>query len=92
MPDSGREKMQLHLILTEDFLYQPVVISGGEHKQVVIRNLISLNIILRKIDKRGNLPAKGRENAISFVIGNKGYIGLGDDDYELMNDLWCFEP
>ncbi|MDD3080160.1 MAG: hypothetical protein PHH37_13830 [Paludibacter sp.] len=41
--------------------------------------------------RRGNL-AQGRENAICFVIKNKAYIGFGDNDEEVFNDLWCIEP
>lgn len=41
---------------------------------------------------RGNIPASGRENAIVFIIEGKVYIGFGDNDNSVLNDLWCFEP
>ena len=41
--------------------------------------------------ERGEIPY-GRENAIAFTIGNKAYIGLGENDNELFNDLWAFDP
>ncbi len=45
--------------------------------------------------ERGKLPASGRENAITFTIGNKAYIGFGDvgenESLEILNDLWSFE-
>ena len=41
---------------------------------------------------RGVLPGGGRENAISFVINGKGYIGFGENDEGVLNDLWSFEP
>jgi N-acetylneuraminic acid mutarotase len=66
---------------------------GGEHTGGHLKSdILEYNPLNNGWYKRGNLPAKGRENAITFVIGNKGYIGLGDDDFELMDDLWCFEP
>jgi N-acetylneuraminic acid mutarotase len=34
-----------------------------------------------------------RERAVSFAIGNRGYIGCGQDTAEAMNnDLWEFDP
>ncbi len=33
-----------------------------------------------------------RENAVSFVIGGKAYIGFGENDSTVLNDLWCFKP
>lgn len=41
---------------------------------------------------RGEIPGGPRENAVSFVIGNKTYIGFGENDEGVLNDLWCFEP
>ncbi len=41
---------------------------------------------------RGEIPGGPRENAVSFVIGNKAYIGFGENDEGVLNDLWCFEP
>jgi N-acetylneuraminic acid mutarotase len=40
--------------------------------------------------KRGFLPPSGRENAISFTINGKGYIGLGENDKEIFNDIYSF--
>ena len=42
--------------------------------------------------KRGNLPGDGRENAVSFSINGKGYIGFGGNDTQVFNDFWSFEP
>jgi N-acetylneuraminic acid mutarotase len=41
--------------------------------------------------RRGNIPNGNRENAVSFVIKNKAYIGFGEDNDKIFNDLWCFE-
>ena len=41
--------------------------------------------------ERGTLPKSGRENAISFTINNKGYIGLGENDAEILNDIYSFQ-
>jgi N-acetylneuraminic acid mutarotase len=92
MPDSGRENA-VALNVNRRLFVSTGRNFGGEHTGGHLKSdIIEYNPAKNRWHKRGNLPAKGRENAISFVIGNKGYIGLGDDDYELMNDLWCFEP
>ena len=40
--------------------------------------------------RRGVLPGGGRENAISFSINGIGYIGFGENDKGVLNDLWSF--
>jgi len=40
---------------------------------------------------RGNIPDGERENAVSFVIDGKAYIGFGENEKEVLNDLWSFE-
>jgi|GEM_PF-837079 Uncharacterized protein conserved in bacteria len=42
--------------------------------------------------QRGNIPNGERENAISFVINGRAYIGFGENDQAVLNDLWSFEP
>ena len=38
----------------------------------------------------GNLPSGGRMNHIAFSIGNKVYVGLGEnEDIEVCGDLYC---
>lgn len=41
---------------------------------------------------RGNIPTVGRENAISFTLNGTGYIGFGESDNMIFNDLWSFNP
>jgi N-acetylneuraminic acid mutarotase len=41
---------------------------------------------------RGNIPNGNRENAISFVINGIAYIGFGENDQTVLNDLWSFKP
>jgi N-acetylneuraminic acid mutarotase len=42
--------------------------------------------------KRGKLPTGGRENAIAFVLNHKAYIGFGENEGLIYNDLWSFNP
>ena len=41
---------------------------------------------------RGEIPGGARENAVCFVINGKGYIGQGENDTDIINDFWSFEP
>lgn len=41
---------------------------------------------------RGSLPASERENAISLTIGGKAFIGFGENETNVLNDFWSFEP
>lgn len=43
-------------------------------------------------NKRCSIAGSKRERSISFSIGNRGYIGLGQDTLNLMlNDLWEYD-
>lgn len=42
--------------------------------------------------RRGSMSGGKRQNAICFVINGTGYIGFGENDSEVLNDLWSFEP
>lgn len=41
--------------------------------------------------RRGLLPGGGRENAISFSINGTCYIGFGENEKGILNDLWSFK-
>ena len=43
-------------------------------------------------NNRGDIPGGARENAVCFVINGKGYIGQGENDTDIINDFWSFEP
>ena len=36
--------------------------------------------------------AKARNGAVGFAIGGKGYVGLGFDGTDCLNDFWCYDP
>jgi N-acetylneuraminic acid mutarotase len=43
--------------------------------------------------KRESVGGSKRERAVSFSIGNRGYVALGQDTNNLMlNDLWEYDP
>ena len=92
LPDNGRENA-VGLSIESRFF-----VSTGKHFGGTLTTMHFFDDIL-EFDatrnvwyNRGKLPAKGRENAVSFTINGKGYIGFGDNDNHVFNDLWSFEP
>ncbi len=39
-----------------------------------------------------NFPGLSRKGASVFVIGDNGYVGLGDEGWRFLNDLWQYNP
>ncbi|MBI3502490.1 MAG: gliding motility-associated C-terminal domain-containing protein [Bacteroidetes bacterium] len=42
--------------------------------------------------QKASLPAGGRFSAVAFTIGNKGYLGTGDDVFKTFDDFWEYDP
>ena len=42
--------------------------------------------------QKASFPGQGRWSAISFVIGSKAYVGLGDEDGAEYKDFWEYDP
>ena len=42
--------------------------------------------------QEANFGGTGRQGAVGFSIGNKGYIGTGYDGISLRNDFWEYDP
>lgn len=44
-------------------------------------------------DKRESVGGSKRERGIAFAIGNRGYVGLGQDTLnQMLNDFWEYDP
>ncbi len=92
MPDNGRQGAVSLCIKNRFFVssgrYFRGDQTGGHLKSDVLEYDATRNVWY----KRGDIPTDGRENAIAFTINGKGYIGLGENMNNALNDLWCFEP
>mgnify|MGYP001810071664 CR=1 FL=1 len=91
MPDNGRLNAVSLSIHNRFFVATGIHFGGtltGGHLKSDIMEYDALKDVWYK---RGNLPGK-RENAISFIIGDKAYIGFGENETTIYNDLWCFKP
>lgn len=42
--------------------------------------------------KRGDLPGDARQNATVFTIKGRGYIVMGENDTQCLQDVWSFKP
>lgn len=92
MPDNGRVNA-VSLNINHRFF-----VSSGRHwggnltGGHLISDIVEYDAARDVWYKRGNIPDGGRENAISFVINGKGYIGQGENDTQIFNDFWSFVP
>jgi len=92
MPDNGRENAVSLTINDRIFISTGRHFGGNLTGGEVRSDMLEYDIYHNVWYVRGSLPASGRENAISFTINGKGYIGFGENDSEILNDLWSFEP
>lgn len=92
MPDTGRENAT-SLTVDNRFFVSTGMYFGGTLTSGKLKSDIMEYDALRNVwYKRGNIPNGERENAISFTINGKGYIGFGENETTVLNDLWSFEP
>lgn len=92
MPDTGRCNAVAFVVNDRFFVstgrYFDGALTGGHLKNDLMEYLPETDTWKRHT----NLSAAPRENAITFVAGNKAFIGLGEDDSTIFNDLWSFTP
>jgi len=92
MPDNGREtSVSLDInnrILIATGRHFGGNLTGGH----IDSDILEYDLIKNVWYERGNIPNGGRENAIAFTINGKGYIGYGENDTQVLNDFYSFEP
>ncbi|MPN35571.1 hypothetical protein SDC9_183069 [bioreactor metagenome] len=92
MPDAGRINA-LSFSAENRFFVATGRHFAGEHTGGHLKSdLMEYNVSENHWTKVGDIPGGGRENAVSFVLQNKVYIGFGENEKEILNDLWYFEP
>ena len=92
MPDNGRVNAVSLNINNRFFVSTGRHWGGNLTGGHLISDIVEYDAIRDVWYERGNIPGGARENAISFVINGKGYIGLGENDTHIFNDFWSFEP
>lgn len=92
MPDAGRINA-LSFSADNRFFVATGRYFAGEHTGGHLKSdLLEYSATENHWTKVGDIPGGGRENAVSFILLNKVYIGFGENENEVMNDLWHFEP
>lgn len=92
MPDTGRINA-VAFALEHRFFVATGGYFAGEHTGAHLKSdLMEYHPTENNWSKVGYIPGGGRENAISFILSNKVYIGFGENYSTILNDLWCFEP
>ncbi|NDP21489.1 MAG: hypothetical protein GZ091_10465 [Paludibacter sp.] len=92
MPDNGRENGVSFTINNRYFVSTGRQFGGnmtGGHVKSDIKEYDATRDVWYE---RGSIPTDARENAIGFSINGKGYIGFGENDTQVLNDFWSFEP
>ncbi len=76
---------------------QGIFVMGGRHfggsltTGKVYDEVLEYNIDNDEWLLRGHLPSGARENAVAFSIGNRHFVGLGNDaDEQILNDLYAW--
>jgi len=92
MPDNGRENAVAFSINSRFFVSTGRQFGGNLTGGNVKSDLVEYDAVRNVWYERGNIPNGNRENAIAFVINGKGYVGFGENDSQVLNDFWSFEP
>ena len=92
MPDKGRENALSFSINNRFFVSTGRHWGGPQTGGGVLSDVMEYDAIRNVWYNRGDIPGGARENAVCFVINGKGYIGQGENDTDIINDFWSFEP
>lgn len=91
IPDKGRQNAVSLAVENHYFVstgrYFAGSLTGGHLKDDIIEYDPREDVWYR----RGTVPAEGRTNAVAFTIDGKGYIGFGENDKGILNDMWSFD-
>lgn len=92
MPDAGRETAVSFSLQHRFFVSTGRQFGGNFIGGFLKADIMEYDAIKNVWYNRGNVPNGGRENALVFILNDKAYIGFGENDNTVLNDLWSFEP
>lgn len=92
MPDNGRQNGEGLAINERYFVSTGRHFGGTQTGGLLLDDLMEYDSSKNVWYVRGTVPGGGRTNAVSFVLNGKGYVGFGENDSNILNDFWCFEP
>ncbi len=91
MPDGGRVNALSFAVGKRVFVATGRHFGGTETNGKLLPDIMEYDADKDVWYYRGMLES-GRENAIAFVLKGRVYIGMGENDSMVINDLWSFEP
>ena len=91
MPDGGRVNALSFAVGKRVFVATGRHFGGTETNGKLFPDIMEYDADKDVWYYRGQLET-GRENAIAFVLKGRVYIGMGENDSTVINDLWSFEP
>lgn len=90
LPDGGRQ-LGVAICVSDRFFVSTGRHFGGDVTDgFLFDDILEYDVSKDCWYRRGVLPGGGRENAIIFSINGTCYIGLGENDNGILNDLWSF--
>ena len=92
MPDRGRINALGFSVNSRFFVTTGRYWAGKNTGGHVRSDVMEFDAIRDKWFHMGNIPGGGRENALTFTINGKVYIGFGENDEGVLSDLWSCEP
>lgn len=91
MPDGGRVNALSFSVAQRVFVATGRHFGGTQTNGKLYSDVMEYDMQKDVWYRRGNLQQE-RENAVSFVLKGRVYIGMGENDSTVINDLWSFEP
>jgi N-acetylneuraminic acid mutarotase len=91
MPDDGRENGISLAIGNRYFVATGRHFGGDKTGGHVKSDIVEYDANKDVWYERGSMIVE-RENAICFIINGIAYIGLGENDKTILNDIWSFKP
>lgn len=92
MPDKGRYNAVAFSVGNRFFVATGRKFGGSLTDGIIYDDILEYDANKNGWYKRGKIPTGGRENAVAFVLNNKAYIGFGENEGLMYNDLWSFNP
>jgi len=65
---------------------------GAENGGRLLSDLLEYDPAENAWTRRGEYPGGAIQNAMVFTIRGRGYILMGENDFQRFPDLWSFKP
>lgn len=65
---------------------------GVTNNSIILNDFWEYDIATATWTQKPNFPGPERYGAVSFVLGNLGYIATGGNDFGYLDDMWQYDP